>query len=186
MATPARWLAIIAGVVGAAAAAALLVRDVVLEFNAGTVWRYPSWLTWLAAEPGAVRTYVAAGVASVGAVVCLWAAARMVRRPAPPLRKLDLGDAVAVDASTLERLLGNALPRRVPELESAKVQLSIQQGKDYCVRASVGMRACSDLTELHARLAEAVRDELHRAAGLEVARVTMDVEKFDVLLKGAP
>ena len=51
---------------------------------------------------------------------------------------------------------------------------------------SVGMRACADLTELHARLAEAVRDELRRAAGLEVARVTMDVEKFDVLLKGEP
>ena len=81
--------------------------------------------------------------------------------------------------------MGTALPRRLPELESAKVSLGRGRGEGYEARVVVGVRTCANLTDLHARLAEALGEELRRAAGLEVARVILDVEKFDVGLKGA-
>ena len=43
----ARWVAIVAGVAGAVVSAAFLLRDVVLAFNAGTVWSLPGWSGWM-------------------------------------------------------------------------------------------------------------------------------------------
>jgi hypothetical protein len=183
----ARWVPIVAGVAGAVVSAAVLLREVVLAFNNDVVWQYPSWFTWLSSRPGSARVTAAAVGAAVAALVCLWAAARLVRRGAPPLRRLDLSEekeAVQVEAATLARFLGKALRRRVPELDSAKVWLRRGEQDGYSCRVMVGLRACADVSELHARLIATVREELQRATGLSVVRLDLDVEKLNVPTQG--
>ena len=187
MVARARWVAIVAGVAGAAFSAAFLLREVVLAFNAGTVWKLPSWSGWLTERPGALRAIVAAILAALAAAVCLWVVVGLIRRPEAPLRKLELGnekESLLVDASTLDRFLGKALRRRVPELDSAKVWLHRDEDETYRARVIVGLRAACDVLELHSHVRDLIRDELKRATGLEVARLDLDVEKLDIRLKG--
>ena len=187
MAAHARWVAIVAGVTGAVVSAAFLLREVVLAFNAGAVWNLPSWSGWLTERPGALRATVAAVVAALATVVCLWGVLRLLRRPAPPMRKLELGnekESLLIDASTLDRFLGKALCRRVPEVCGAKVWLHRDDDETYRARVVVDLGAACDVLHLHARVRDLVREELGRATGLEVARLDLYVEKLDVRLKG--
>jgi hypothetical protein len=187
MAAHARWVVIVAGVAGAVVSAAFLLREVVLAFNAGAVWSLPSWSGWVTERPGALRAVAAAVVAGLAAVVCLWTVVRLLRRPAPPMRKLELGnekESLLIDASTLDRFLGKALCRRVPEVDGAKVWLHRDADETFRVRVVVGLRASCDVLHLHTRVRDLVREELRRATGLEVARLDLYVEKLDVRLKG--
>jgi hypothetical protein len=183
----ARWVAIAAGVAGAAVSAAFLLRDVVLAFNAGTVWSLPSWSGWITERPGALRATVAAVIAALAAIACLWGVARLLRRPAPPMRKLNLGtekEALLVDAVTLDRFLGKALRRRIPEVCSARVWLHRDEDEAYRVRVAVDLGAACDVLSLHSRVLDLIRDELKRATGLDVARLDLAVERLNLRLKG--
>jgi hypothetical protein len=183
----ARWIAIAAGVAGAVVSAAFLLRDVVLAFNAGTVWSLPGWSGWITERPGAVRALVAAVLAALAAVACLWGVVRLLRRPAPPMRKLNLGtetEAVLVDAATLDRFLGKVLRRRIAEVDGAKVWLHRDDDECYRARVSVDLGASCDVLALHTRVLDLVRDELKRATGLDVARLDLVVERLNLRLKG--
>jgi hypothetical protein len=187
MAAHARWVAIVAGVAGAAVSAAFLLREVVLAFNAGAVWSLPSWSGWITERPGALRATVAAIIAALAACACLWGIVRLAWRPAAPMRKLSLGtekESLLVDASTLDRFLGKALRLHIAEVEGAKVWLHRNEDETYLARVVVDLRAACDVLELHSRVRDLIRDELKRATGLEVARLDLCVEKLDVRLKG--
>lgn len=182
----ARIVAITAGVTGAAVAGVALVREVALALDPDVVWVYPSWGGWLTSTSG-LRPAVAAAVAGAAALLCLLFSVRFLRRPVAPLRRLDLGgeeEAVRVEASTLDRFVAQALRRRLPALDSARVWLYRRQPDGYEARVAVQLRACMELSELHARVAALVRDELRRAAGLEVGRVDLEVEKVEPRRKG--
>jgi hypothetical protein len=183
----ARWVAIVAGVVGAVVSAAFLLRDVVLAFDAGTVWNLPSWAGWITERPGALRATVAAVIAALVAIACLWGVVRLLRRPAPPVRKLNLGtekEALLVDAATLDRFLGKALRRHIPEVDGAKVWLHRDEDEAYRARVTVDLGAACDVLSLHSRVLDLIRDELKRATGLDVARLDLAVERLNLRLKG--
>jgi hypothetical protein len=183
----ARWVAIIAGVLGAVISAAFLLRDVVLAFNAGTVWSLPGWSGWITERPGALRAIVAAVIAALAAIACLWGVVRLLRRPSPPMRKLNLGnekEALLVDAATLDRFLGKALRRRIPEVHGAKVWLHRDEEDVYRARVTVDLGAACDVLSLHSRVLDLIRDELRRATGLDVARLDLAVERLNLRLKG--
>lgn len=183
----ARWVAIVAGVAGAVVSAAFLLRDVVLAFDAGTVWNLPSWSGWITERPGALRATIAAVIAALAALACLAAVVRLLRRPAPPMRKLNLGtekEALLVDAATLDRFLGKALRRRIPEVDAAKVWLHRDEDEKYRARVTIDLGAACDVLSLHSRVIDLIRDELKRATGLDVARLDLAVERLNLRLKG--
>jgi len=181
-----RAVAVVAGALGAAVAGVELVREVVLALHADAAWPSPSWCGWLTCTTG-TRPAIAAAVAGAGALICFYVTARLLRRPRLPLHKLELGEENAglrVEASTLDRFLAKALRRRLKMLHGAKVWLYRSDDERYEARVAVQLRACCDLPDLQARVQATVRDELHGATGLAVDRVDIDVEKFDLKLKG--
>ena len=185
MARPARAVIVLGALVAAVLAGAALVREVVLVADDEVVWHYPHWWSWVTDGP-ALRAAVAAGLAGAAALLCLAAAARLLRRPAPALRKLEMGEpdaAVVMEASVLDRFLAKAVRRRLLEIESLKVWL-YPAGDGYGVRAVASLRACCDLVDLHARTLAALREELQRSTGLAVAGLDLDIEKFDLEGKG--
>lgn len=175
----ARTVLIVVGVVAITVAAAVAARQIVLAAVPDISWPLPSWWQWVV-EPGHPwRAGVAAACAGLAALVCLVLAARVVRRPAPGIKRIDLfgeGGTTTIEAGPVDRYLSRALTRHAAEIEQARVTL-YEDGERYDALAVVSARPC-DLARLHPRLLQVVSDDLRRATGKEIGWLEIEVDRF--------
>lgn len=181
----ARTVLVLVGVAALVVAAASAARLIVLAADPDVIWPLPSWWAWILEPDQPLRSGIAAGGAGALALVCIFLAFWVLRRPEAHIRRLDLpgdGGVTVIEAGPLDRYLARALLRHAPELQQAKVTL-YEAGDKYDALAVVATRPC-DLAQLHPRLLDAISDDLRRATGREIGRLEIEVDRFILDDKG--
>jgi hypothetical protein len=181
----ARAVLVVVGVLAICVAGAVAAREIVVAAAPDVVWPIPGWWRWLV-EPGhPLRAGIAAGCAGSAGAACLYLAARVVSRPVPYIRKIELpghGGATVIEAGAVDRYLSRALLRSASELRQAKVTL-YEVGEGYEALAVVTVRPC-DLAALHGRLLAEMRAALRIATGKEIGSLELEVDRFDLKDRG--
>jgi hypothetical protein len=175
-----RTILITVGIASAVLCAALLVRQIVLRVDPDLVWPLPSWWTWLYSPEHPVRAGAAAALCGLGAIICLWLAANVVRSRGTAVRRLDVSIAgsgsTSMEAAAIDGLLGGGVRSRIPEILSAKAHL-FRSKTGYDAAVAVTARPC-DVAELHARVLQAVRADLQITAGVTVNGLELEIDRF--------
>jgi hypothetical protein len=181
----ARAVLVVTGVLAICVSGAVAAREIVVAAAPSVVWPIPEWWSWII-EPGhPLRAGIAAGCAGCAGAVCLYLAARVLSRPQPYIRKIELpgnGGATVIEAGAVDRYLSQALMRGAPELRQAKVTL-YEVGDAYEALAVITVRPC-DLADLHRRLLDTIRAALRTATGKEIGSLELEVDRFDLKDKG--
>jgi hypothetical protein len=174
-----RVVTVVVCLAGLAVAGALFVREALLAHEQRLTWTPPGWWTRLLHD-GWARTGLLGFAALAAALGLLALAVRLVAPARGDETTLELGTAeesVAVAPQALHSLVAGTLARFAGVTATRARVVRSDEDDRLTVRARVAVPP-EDLARLHAGALGALRRELARATGLDMARLTLEIERF--------